>query len=390
MATAESTPSSNNAHTSPSQTQHPNINSAQSIDLNPQYFQTPFLPKATKRKRKKTPQQQPPTETLPGEVIQPKTTLPSKTNDESATLHLQFHYPPSSIFNVESNGPDSRECSNDHHGNKKYCLSTSLPTTAITPDANIHNHSVRVSQPPLPIPRFLPNSMDVGIVSMTANNTHASVGSICLEPQNLPIIHQQTSPPIYVTGPYNTLQSNTITPMTYTQEMHNINMHMKIMTTNQTTDLQSPENPLFSPKPISAITPTSPNFSKDLELQELLNILLEDLYTNPLIEYEPSITFQVIKENCSEITFSPKVSKTYIFSSHLTIYRMSFILQNPTIQTLPRRQICSSDHPLGELSSSSRQQCNQSLVACESIGQCPQPERANTSITSNDFLIVEL
>lgn len=62
--------------------------------------------------------------------------------------------------------------------------------------------------------------------------------------------------------------------MRNTQEMHNINMHMKIMTTNQTTDLASPENPLFSPKPISAITPMSPNFSEDLELQELLNILL--------------------------------------------------------------------------------------------------------------------
>lgn len=61
---------------------------------------------------------------------------------------------------------------------------------------------------------------------------------------------------------------------------------------------------------------------------------LEDLYTDPLIEYELFIIFQAIKESFSEITFLPELPKKFIFSFHPNVYKTPFVLQNPTPQTM--------------------------------------------------------
>lgn len=73
---------------------------------------------------------------------------------------------------------------------------------------------------------------------------------------------------------------------------------------------------------------------EELELQQLLDILLEDLYTESLVEYEPSIIFQAIKESCSEITFLSVMPKTFIFYFHMNVRKTSFVLRNPTPQTM--------------------------------------------------------
>lgn len=78
-------------------------------------------------------------------------------------------------------------------------------------------------------------------------------------------------------------------------------------------------------------TQTTPD---DLKLQHLLDILPEDLHTDTLIEYEPSIIFQAIKESCLEIMFSPKIQKTYIYSFHSSVYKILFMLRNLTHQTM--------------------------------------------------------
>lgn len=103
----------------------------------------------------------------------------------------------------------------------------------------------------------------------------------------LPIVHQQSSPTIYVTDPYNVLQ-----------------------------------NP---PQELSL---------DDIKLQRLLNILLQNLYIDPLIKYESSIIFQAIEESCSRLTFSLEIPKTFIFFFHSNAYKMFFVLTNPTPQIL--------------------------------------------------------
>lgn len=57
-----------------------------------------------------------------------------------------------------------------------------------------------------------------------------------------------------------------------------------------------------------------------------MDILPKDLYTDPLVEYEPSILFLPIRDDFLEISFSLEVPKTYIYSFHLTAYKVSFIL----------------------------------------------------------------
>lgn len=64
-------------------------------------------------------------------------------------------------------------------------------------------------------------------------------------------------------------------------------------------------------------------------MQQLLSILPKDLYTEPIIDYEPSILFQTIRDEFLEISYSPEAKIFYIFSCHSSVYRLSFILRNP-------------------------------------------------------------
>lgn len=48
-------------------------------------------------------------------------------------------------------------------------------------------------------------------------------------------------------------------------------------------------------------------------MQQLMSLLPEDLYIEPITEYEPSILFQIIKDQFLKINFSPEVLKIYIF-----------------------------------------------------------------------------
>lgn len=64
----------------------------------------------------------------------------------------------------------------------------------------------------------------------------------------------------------------------------------------------SPTTPMTKiSSPISSLIPEDPL----PKLHDLLNSLPDDLYTDPLHGYEPSIKFFTIKDNCLETVFSP-------------------------------------------------------------------------------------
>lgn len=83
--------------------------------------------------------------------------------------------------------------------------------------------------------------------------------------------------------------------------------------------------------PRSLTPPLSSYFSSpllyDLDFENLLHSLSEDLYTNPLLGFKPSIKFQAIRDNFSEIQFSLTSQKLYICSFHPTVHRLSFVLR---------------------------------------------------------------
>lgn len=71
------------------------------------------------------------------------------------------------------------------------------------------------------------------------------------------------------------------------------------------------------------------------EMQQILNILPEDHYTEPIIEYEPLIQFRTIREELLEISYLQEDQRIYIFSYHPTVYKLPFILRNPIPLRLP-------------------------------------------------------
>lgn len=77
---------------------------------------------------------------------------------------------------------------------------------------------------------------------------------------------------------------------------------------------------------------SSPDSTK---MQQLMSLLPEDLYTELIIEYEPSIQFCTIREEFLEISFSPEDQIIFILSCHLRVYKLSFILRNLIPLRLP-------------------------------------------------------
>lgn len=74
----------------------------------------------------------------------------------------------------------------------------------------------------------------------------------------------------------------------------------------------------------NAMSPTpSPQHStplhddQALDLDQHLNFLPEDLYTDPLLGYELSTKFWAIRDHFSEVQYSPASQKLFIFSFHL-------------------------------------------------------------------------
>lgn len=84
---------------------------------------------------------------------------------------------------------------------------------------------------------------------------------------------------------------------------------------------------------------TPPAEDQALDLEQLLNSLPDDLYTDLRLGYEPSTEFQVIRDQFSEIKYSPASQKLFILSFHPKVYRVSFVLRNHTDPCLERHSV---------------------------------------------------
>lgn len=148
------------------------------------------------------------------------------------------------------------------------------------------------------------------------------------------------------------------------------------------------DNNLHTLSPSDSMIVTNPT-QEDYELQQLIDIVLEDLYTDSLIEYESSIIFQLIKENCLEIMYSPELPKTCIFSFHQNIHKTSFVLRNPTSQIihLEEKAVVVIIPRVYPTQVQTHLQCAKPSTAINPMGCIPEFERSKSNSTNNIPLV---
>lgn len=221
-------------------------------------------------------------------MIQPKF-----ANTEVPSSQLQLQFPPGNLSNSHTDRSNSRGYIHDHDGDQQSNISTSVSSNTIITVATISDHSPRLSKSTLSNSWPLPNAVDVGIISMATHNSNAPVGSLRMELKKHLLTSSTTEPPNYSSRPFQSSAKHSpgeqrhIIGESDDQHSNNSILDQLNSQTQMTTEM---DNNLHTPPSDSMIVTNTTQ--EDYKLQQLIDTLLDDLYTDPLIEYELSIIFQ--------------------------------------------------------------------------------------------------